>query len=99
MINPNDVNLIIFDMDGTIIPSLPAVYESIKRAFSQAGMAGHFQRGRNQSIFRDIGGIYQGGLYEFITPPIVIYLLPKSEKKYAMNMMVRSGIWPNPIRE
>ena len=24
MINPNDVNLIIFDMDGTIIPSLPA---------------------------------------------------------------------------
>lgn len=37
MINPNDVNLIIFDMDGTIIPSLEIVYEAIKRAFAKLG--------------------------------------------------------------
>ena len=30
MINPNTVKLIIFDMDGTIVASVPAVYEAIK---------------------------------------------------------------------
>jgi beta-phosphoglucomutase-like phosphatase (HAD superfamily) len=30
MINPSDVNLIIFDMDGTIVPSLPAQARYLK---------------------------------------------------------------------
>jgi phosphoglycolate phosphatase len=67
MINPNDVKLIIFDMDGTIIPSLPAVYEAIKRAFAKLGWAVNFSAEDINQFF----GLTLGskGLYDFITPP------------------------------
>jgi len=69
MINPNDVNLIIFDMDGTIIPSLPAVYESIKRAFYKLGWAVNFNPEEINRFFGVTTASTKGGLYEFITPP------------------------------
>ncbi len=70
MINPNNVNLIIFDTDGTIIPSLPAVYESIKRAFSKLGWPVNFSAEEINRFFGMPSGAAKGsGLYEFITPP------------------------------
>jgi len=68
MINPNDVNLIIFDMDGTIIPSLPVVYESIKRAFTKLGWPVTFSVGEINRFFGVSAASTTGGLYEFITP-------------------------------
>ena len=35
MINPNDVNLLIFDMDGTIFPTTKPVWEAIKTTFKK----------------------------------------------------------------
>ena len=69
MIDPNDVNLIIFDMDGTIIPSLPAVYESIRRAFTKLGWPVTFSPEEINQFFGITTASTRGGLYEFITPP------------------------------
>ena len=69
MINPKDVNLIIFDMDGTIIASLPAVYESIKRAFQKLGWPVNFSPEEINQFFGISTASTKGGLYEFITPP------------------------------
>jgi beta-phosphoglucomutase-like phosphatase (HAD superfamily) len=44
MINPNDVNLIIFDLDGTIVMSQPLVYEATKRAFAKLGWPVTFEK-------------------------------------------------------
>ena len=64
MINPNDVNLIIFDMDGTIVSSLKPVYEAIKRAFVKLGWTVRFSEGDIKKFF----GMPSGELYQFITP-------------------------------
>ena len=69
MINPNDVNLIIFDMDGTIIASLPVVYESIKRAFTRLGWPVTFSAEEINRFFGVATSSTKGSLYEFITPP------------------------------
>ncbi len=69
MINPNDVNLIIFDMDGTIVPSLPIVYEGIKRAFSKLGWPVNFTPEQINIFFGVTTASTRGSLYEFITPP------------------------------
>ena len=69
MINPNDVNLIIFDLDGTIIPSLPAVYESIKKAFSKLGWTVTFSPEEINRFFGITTASAKGSLYDFITPP------------------------------
>jgi HAD superfamily hydrolase (TIGR01549 family) len=69
MINTNDVNLIIFDMDGTIVPSLPAVYEAIRRAFHKLGWAVNFSAEDINRFFGMPSTLGGGGLYEFITPP------------------------------
>ncbi len=69
MINPNDVNLIIFDTDGTIIPSLPVVYEAIKRAFARLDWPVNFSAEEINRFFGMPSGSAGGsGLYEFITP-------------------------------
>ncbi|HUT67969.1 MAG TPA: HAD hydrolase-like protein [Dehalococcoidales bacterium] len=68
MINPNEVNLIIFDTDGTIIPSLPAVYESIKRAFNKLGWPVNFNAEDINKFFGLPAESSVGGLYEFIRP-------------------------------
>jgi phosphoglycolate phosphatase len=69
MINPNDVNLIIFDMDGTITASLPAVYESIKRAFKKLSWPVNFTADEINRFFGVTTASTKGTLYEFITPP------------------------------
>jgi phosphoglycolate phosphatase-like HAD superfamily hydrolase/uridine kinase len=68
MINPNDVNLIIFDTDGTIVPSLPAVYEGIKRAFTKLEWPVNFSAEDINKFFGLPTGSSGGGLYEFIRP-------------------------------
>ena len=68
MIDPNDVNLIIFDMDGTITPSLPAVYEAIKRAFTRLGWPVTFGAGEIGRFFGQSAAGAGSGLFEFITP-------------------------------
>ena len=37
MINTDEIDLIIFDMDGTIVPSLEIVYRAIKKSFAALG--------------------------------------------------------------
>jgi phosphoglycolate phosphatase-like HAD superfamily hydrolase/uridine kinase len=69
MINPNDVNLIIFDMDGTIVPSLPIVFEGIKRAFNKLGWPVNFTPEEINRFFGITTASTKGSLYEFITPP------------------------------
>ncbi len=81
MINPNDVNLIIFDMDGTIVPSLPAVYESIKRAFTKLGWAVKFSPEEINQFFGVTTASTKGGLYEFITPPDSHLTIPEVREK------------------
>ncbi len=68
MINPNSVNLIIFDTDGTIIPSLDIVYESIKRAFAKLDWPVDFTPGDINKFFGSPTNVSGGGLYEFIKP-------------------------------
>ncbi len=81
MINPNDVNLIIFDMDGTIVPSLPAVYEAIKRAFTKLGWAVNFSAEDINKFFGMPATAGKGGLYEFITPPESQLTIPEVREK------------------
>ncbi len=81
MINPNDVNLIIFDMDGTIVPSLPAVYESIKRAFKKLGWPVNFTPEEINQFFGITTASTKGGLYEFITPPNSQLSIPEVREK------------------
>lgn len=81
MINPNDVNLIIFDMDGTIIASLPAVYESIKRAFAKLGWTVAFSPEEINQFFGVTTAATTGGLYEFITPPDSHLTIPEVRER------------------
>jgi phosphoglycolate phosphatase-like HAD superfamily hydrolase/uridine kinase len=81
MINPQDVNLIIFDMDGTIVPSLPAVYESIKRAFAKLGWPVNFSPDEINRFFGVTTASTKGGLYEFITPPHSHLTIPEVREK------------------
>jgi len=65
MINADEVDLIIFDMDGTIVPSLEIVYEAIKKSFTAFGWELKYSaEDINQFI-----GTASGILYQNITPP------------------------------
>ncbi|OGO18621.1 MAG: hypothetical protein A2Z15_02265 [Chloroflexi bacterium RBG_16_50_11] len=68
MLNPNDVNLIIFDTDGTIVPSLEPFYEGIKRAFSKLGWPVTFTAEDIRPFFGQATLAAGGGLYCFIRP-------------------------------
>jgi phosphoglycolate phosphatase len=68
MINPNEVNLIIFDMDGTIVPSVTPVYEAIKRAFAKLGWPVTFSPRDIMPFFGVSAPDSGGGLYGFIRP-------------------------------
>ncbi|MFA5309252.1 MAG: HAD family hydrolase [Dehalococcoidales bacterium] len=81
MINPNDVQLIIFDMDGTIIASLPAVYESIKRAFKKLDWPVNFSADEINQFFGVTTASTKGSLYEFITPPYSRLTIPEVREK------------------
>lgn len=63
--SPDDVSLIIFDMDGTIIPSLEIVYSGIQRVFDEYGWRlKHNAKEINQYI-----GMASGELWKAIVPP------------------------------
>ena len=65
MKNPGEVDLIIFDTDGTIIPSLETVYEGIRKTFAAFGWElEHSIEDINQYI-----GLASGELYKNIVPP------------------------------
>ena len=65
MKNPDEVDLIIFDTDGTILPSLEIVYEGIRKIFTALGWElEHSIEDINQYI-----GLASGELYRTITPP------------------------------
>lgn len=81
MINPNDVKLIIFDMDGTILPSLPPTYEAIKRAFKKLGWPVNFSPEEINKFFGVTVASTAGGLYEFITPPFSRLSIPEVREK------------------
>jgi phosphoglycolate phosphatase len=81
MTNPNDVKLIIFDMDGTIVSSLPPVYESIKRAFNKLGWPVNFTADEINRFFGVTTASTKGGLYEFITPPDSHIPIPEVREK------------------
>ncbi len=65
MTDVKDVNLIIFDTDGTIVPSLEIVYKALQRAFDSLGW-------KLKQTPEDINyfiGTASGELYKYITPP------------------------------
>lgn len=64
MIEVNDVDLIIFDMDGTIVPSLEIVYKALQKAFKHFGWELEYSaEDINQFI-----GTASGELYQHIIP-------------------------------
>jgi phosphoglycolate phosphatase-like HAD superfamily hydrolase/uridine kinase len=69
MVNPNDVNLIIFDMDGTIVMSQPLVYEAVQRAFRKLGWPVALKKEEINRFIGNTTATTAGSLYEFITPP------------------------------
>ncbi len=62
---PEDVSLIIFDMDGTIIPSLETIYRGIQRVFADYGWELRHSIGEVNSYV----GTASGELYRAIIPP------------------------------
>ena len=64
MIDSSNVSLIIFDTDGTIVPSIRPVYKAIKKAFDKAGWEVAFGEDEIAQYF----GTSSGELYKFITP-------------------------------
>jgi uridine kinase len=69
MISPSDVNLIIFDLDGTIVPSLMPFYESVRRAFARLGWPVTFRPEDVYHFFGVTTASVKGSVYEFVTPP------------------------------
>ena len=65
MKNPREVDLIIFDTDGTIIPSLETIYEGIRKTFAAFGWELKYSP---KDINQDIGTA-ASELYQTITPP------------------------------
>lgn len=64
MVDVEDVNLIIFDVDGTIFPTTRPVYEAIKKVFGRLNWPLSFNSGDIEEFF----GTTSAELYEFITP-------------------------------
>jgi phosphoglycolate phosphatase len=68
MINPDEVGLIIFDMDGTLVSSLPAVFEAVKRALIKLDWPVNFNAEDIKRFFGVPTDSSGGGLYEFVRP-------------------------------
>ena len=65
MINPNDVNLILFDLHGTISSSAKPMFEAIRRAFSRLGWQVRFSVKELEGFM----GASSDEFYQLITPP------------------------------
>jgi len=64
MINPKDINLIIFDLHGTISDSVKPMYEAIKRAYARLGWEVFFSEKELESYL----GAPSDEYYRLITP-------------------------------
>jgi HAD superfamily hydrolase (TIGR01549 family) len=64
MIDPDDVNLIIFDTDGTILSTTQPVYEAIIKVFGRMNWPATFSSSDIERFF----GTRAGELYKYITP-------------------------------
>jgi phosphoglycolate phosphatase-like HAD superfamily hydrolase/uridine kinase len=64
MIELNNVNLLVFDMDGTILPSGKPVYEAIRRAFAKANLPALCTE---QDVEKSLGAP-SDDFYQVITP-------------------------------
>jgi phosphoglycolate phosphatase-like HAD superfamily hydrolase/uridine kinase len=64
MNNLNDINLLIFHLDGTILPSTRPTYEAIKRAFAKSGLPVVFSEKAIEKYF----GVSSDEFYRSITP-------------------------------
>jgi phosphoglycolate phosphatase len=68
MTEPQEVDLIIFDMDGTLVSSLPAVHEALRRTCARLGWPADFAPEDIQHFFGQETASAGGGVYEFIRP-------------------------------
>jgi len=64
-INPNDVDLLIFDLDGTILSSTKPVFEAIKKAFAKLNLTVQISE---EEIEKYLGPSSSDDFYEAITP-------------------------------
>jgi phosphoglycolate phosphatase len=64
MVSPGEVNLLIFDTDGTITPTTRPVYEAIKKVFGRLDWPVTFSIDEIEKFF----GMTGGELYQFIAP-------------------------------
>ncbi len=64
MVSPKDVDLLIFDTDGTITPTTRPVYDAIRKVFASLNWPVTFSSDDIQKFF----GITGGELYKFIAP-------------------------------
>lgn len=65
MISPNDVELLIFDLDGTIVKSDKANFEAIKRALSQMNLDVHV----SEEDVKKVMGVSSEEAFRIILPP------------------------------
>ena len=76
MINPNDINLIIFDLHGTLSDSVKPMYEAIKRAFTRLGWEVFFSE---KELERYLGAP-SDDYYQLITPKEKLALWQETRK-------------------
>lgn len=95
MINPGDVELIILDMDGTIVPSLEIVYRAIKKTFDALGWELKYSA---DDVNRFIGDP-DTELFPSITPPEYSHrweeLQDKVRSEYAVLFRESPSTFPN----
>jgi phosphoglycolate phosphatase-like HAD superfamily hydrolase/uridine kinase len=65
MINPNEINLLIFDLDGTLLPTTRPTFEAIKRAFAKLQYPVAFSE---KDLEQYLGGSSEV-FYQAIRPP------------------------------
>ncbi len=76
MIKPNDVNLIIFDLHGTISDSVKSMYEAIKRAYARLRWEIFFSEKELESYL----GASSDEYYRLITPKDKLALWQETRK-------------------
>ena len=64
MLNPGAVNLIIFDLDGTILSAKKTIYHAVKKAFDRMGLASAYDEEGIERYF----GVPYDEFYRLITP-------------------------------
>ena len=97
MINPNNVNLLIFDMDGTILSSIKPVFEAIKRAFTKLNWKIQISQEEMEKYF----GVSSDDFYKNIIPTDKRSLWPelrsKAREEYDSCLREFASVFPGVI--